>query len=153
MKENKLINIIIISSILAMITSAYLIYIHYSNTSSFCDISNQVSCDIVNKSLYSEVFNIPISLISLLVFSFILIISFYIKKDKEFSGFNKKELINIIFWLMMISILFALYLVYIELFVLYSICILCVLLDILIIIILIIVIKLRKSLNNVKFTQ
>mgnify|MGYP001562103967 CR=1 FL=1 len=144
----KKINIIIICCILAILTSAYLIFIHYSNTTSFCDISNRVSCDIVNKSSYSEIFNIPISLISLLVFSFILLISFHIKKNKEFSGFNRKELVNMIFYLMMFSLLFALYLVYIELFVLYSICILCLFLDILIIVILITIIKLRINLYN-----
>lgn len=147
MKENKLINIIIIASILAIITSGYLIYVHYSKTTSFCDISKQISCDVVNKSIYSEVFNIPVSLISLLVFSFILLSSFYIKNNKEFFGFNKKELVHMIFILMIMSSIIALYLIYIELFVLYSICVLCVLLDILILTIFISIIKLHDSIN------
>jgi len=140
----KKINIIIFFSILAMLTSLYLIYIHYSSSTSFCDISSEVSCDIVNKSPYSELFGVPVSFLSFLMFSFILLISIYIKQDKEFSGFNRKELMNVIFYLMIFSLLFALYLLYIELFVLYSICILCVLLDLLIIIIFFAIIKLRK---------
>ena len=148
MKENKLINRIIIISIIAIITSAYLIYIHYSNTSSFCDISNQVSCDIVNRSAYSEIFNIPISGLSLLTFYFIAISIIFILKNKNFFGLNKKAIFNTIFWLMMISTLFALYLIYIEAFVLYAVCPLCVLLDIIILIVLITIIKLRRKFTN-----
>jgi uncharacterized membrane protein len=145
MDKKRGINIIIINSIIAVISSVYLLYIHYSDTSSFCDISKGLSCDIVNRSLYSEIFNIPVSLFSLLTFIFILIISFYIKNNKEFSGFNKKELINIIYYLMIFILLFALYLIYIEAFVLYSFCILCILLDIIILVIFIITIKLRRE--------
>ncbi len=154
MRDKKLINIIIIFSILAIIISSYLLYIHYSTTGSFfCDLSNEFSCDIVNKSTYSEIFNIPVSLLSLLTFLFILLISFYIKKNREFSGFNKNELVNILIIFLIFSTLFSLYLVYIELFVLYSICILCVLLDIIIIILLITAIILKIELKLSRYIK
>jgi len=145
MDKKRGIKIIINSSIIAIIISIYLLYLHYSDTSSFCDISKGLSCDIVNRSLYSEIFNIPISLLSILMFAFILIISIYIKNNKEFSGFNKKELINMIYYLMIFNLLFSLYLVYIEAFVLYSFCVLCTLLDIIILIILITIIRLKRE--------
>ena len=143
MGEKRGLIIILISSVIAAITSAYLLYLHYSDTSSFCDISLEISCDIVNRSIYSEILNIPGSLASLLVFSFIAIITLFYLKNKKLFGLNKKNIFEIILLLMIISLIFALYLIYIELFVLYSICPLCVLLDIMILIVLIVIIKLR----------
>ena len=151
MRDKKLINIIVICAVIAIITSSYLLYLHYSSTSSFCDISREFSCDIVNKSQYSEIFDVPVSLLSLLAFIFILITAFYIRNNKEFFGFNKDELVNVLIILMALSIIFALYLVYIELFILYSICVLCFLLDILIIIILICGITLKAELKLMKY--
>ncbi len=143
MNEKRGLNIILISSIIAIFVSLYLTYIHYSDTSSFCDISQGLSCDIVNRSLYSEIFGIPVSFMSLVVFYFIALITMSALRNKKIFGLYKKDIINLIFWLMVISILLALYLIYIELFVLYSICVLCVLLDIMILIIFIMAMKLR----------
>ncbi len=145
MNEKRGLIIILISSIIAIITSAYLLYSHYSDTSSFCDISKEISCDIVNRSIYSEIFGIPISLLSLITFLFITTIAAFALKNKKLFNLNNKNIFDIIFWLMIIILISALYLVYIELFVLYSICPLCVLLDIIIIIILLIIFKLRRS--------
>ena len=136
MKKERGLKIILICSIIAIITSAYLLYSHYATTDSFCDINPSISCDIVNRSLYSEIFGIPISLMSLLAFIFILIITILASKDK----INSEKVINIIYWLMILSVIFALYLIYIEAFVLYSVCPLCIVLDILILIILIFIV-------------
>ncbi len=45
---------------------SYLVWAHYAPTpegGSFCDIGEGLSCDIVNKSAYSEVFGVPLSAI------------------------------------------------------------------------------------------
>src|SRR3989344_7876708 len=144
MNEKRGLIIILISSLLALLTSTYLLYQHYADTSSFCDISQDISCDIVNRSIYSEIFNIPISLLSLIAFYFIAIITISALKNRKIFGLNKKNIFDIIFYLMLASLLFALYLVYIEAFVLYAFCPLCVLLDILILINLITIIRLRR---------
>ncbi|MEK6907016.1 MAG: vitamin K epoxide reductase family protein [Nanoarchaeota archaeon] len=135
--------IILISSLIAIFTSTYLLYLHYSDTSSFCDISQGLSCDIVNRSLYSEIFGIPIALFALITFYFINVITMAALQNKKIFGLNEKNIFDIIYWLMIIGLLLALYLIYIEAFVLYSVCLLCVLLDIIILIILITIIKLR----------
>jgi len=136
--------IILVCSLIAIITSTYLLYSHYSDESSFCDISEGISCDIVNRSLYSEIFGIPISLLSLITFYFIAVIMISVLKKEKVLGLDEKKIYNIIFWLMIFSSVFALYLVYIEAFVLYAVCPLCVLLDVIILIILITIIKLRR---------
>src|SRR3989344_1304222 len=142
LKEARIINIFLVLSILGFIISSYLVYIHYADTSSFCDFSPEFSCDIVNKSLYSEFppgNGIPVSFLGALTFLFIFVVFILIKKKKFFKinkiNFNKKTLINFIFYLLIFSLLFSLYLVYAELFLILSVFILFVLLDIIILII------------------
>lgn len=135
---------ILISSLVALITSIYLLYQHYSPESSFCNISKEISCDIVNKSVYSEIFGVPLALLSILMFSFIFMITISVLTRRKLFGLSKNNVFNIIFWLMLLSVFFVLYLLYIEVFVLYSLCLLCILLDIIILIILTAIISLRK---------
>ena len=58
------------AALLGLVIMSYLTYIHYANTSSFCDISKEVSCDVVTTSLYSEVFGLPVSVLGLGYFLF-----------------------------------------------------------------------------------
>ena len=127
MKKSKLIFWMEIISILFIIISSYLLYLHYADTESFCDISQGFSCDIVNKSPYSEFppgSGIPVSLIGIITFIVVIIALELIwgKKNK----ISKRALSSFVFYLMIISLLFALYLAYTELFLILSICILCV---------------------------
>lgn len=129
-----------IIAILAIIISGLLVNAHYKEESSeFCIFGDNFDCDIVNKSPYSKVdgifhfintdlgipfpdlyIPIPVSIISILVFSTIFALSF---KPKP----------KILKTLMILSILFATYLIYIEAFILLTYCIYCIILDILII--------------------
>ena len=130
-------------SLLAIIISSYLLYLHYSDSTSFCDIGQGLSCDIVNRGIYSEFppnSGIPVSLMGALTFIFVIIILEIIKRKKK----HQKTLSTFIFYLMIISLIFALYLVYAELFLILSICILCVALDIIIILELLLSYKLRR---------
>ncbi len=148
-KENRLIKWMLILSLVAIVISSYLLYLHYSSeSSSFCDISPSLSCDIVNKSIYSEFppgSGIPVSLMGIATFIIVIVALELIRNNK-----HKKYLSNFIFYLMVISVLFALYLVYAELFLILSICILCVLLDVIIIIMLILSYKLRGVIHAKK---
>ena len=129
-----------IIAILVMIISGLLVNAHYKEESSeFCIFGDNFDCDIVNKSPYSKVdgifhfintdlgipfpdlyIPIPVSIISILVFSTIFALSF---KPKP----------KILKTLMILSILYATYLIYIEAFILLTYCIYCIILDILII--------------------
>ena len=143
MNKKRGLKIIIACSILAIIIFSYLLYLHYKpSESKFCNFGEGFNCDIVNKSIYSEIAGIPVSLLGVLTFIGILILSILSLKDyktKLSNTFilNSDCMIKIIFWVSVLSLLFALYLVYIEAFVLYSFCIFCLIGDILIIITLI----------------
>ena len=151
-RVNTITNWMLVISIISIVISSYLLYLHYANTESFCDFSKGLSCDIVNKSVYSEFppgSGIPVSLMGIITFLIVIVSIQRIKHNKTIrigkTNIDKKILSTFIFYLMLVSLLFALYLVYTELFLILSICILCVVLDIFIIIMLILSYKLRGA--------
>jgi uncharacterized membrane protein len=150
-KDKNILIFMLVVSLLAIVDSSYLLYLHYSDIESFCDISEGLSCDVVNKSEYSEFppdSGFPVSFMGLLTFIFVFIVELLMLKNKSFKiskyKLDKRFFADFLFYLMFASLLFALYLVYIELFVVYSICILCAALDILIIATLLSAWELRK---------
>ena len=72
--------IIITFSLIGVGIMAYLTYIHYANTQSFCDISETVSCDVVTTSIYSEIFGFPISIMGLGYFGLTGLLSIFYRK-------------------------------------------------------------------------
>ncbi len=82
----------------------------------------------MNKSVYSEIFSIPVSAIGF--FGFLAVGYFIYQAYKSRNiGFNLKTS----YTLMVFSMLFSLYLVYAELYLIHAFCIFCLLADILIV--------------------
>jgi uncharacterized membrane protein len=94
----------------------YLTYIHYANIQSFCDISQEVSCDVVTTSIYSEIFGLPVSVLGIFYFAYVFWASLFNKK---------RAAIKNIFLLTLFVLLPSLYLTLVEVFFIESICILC----------------------------
>ncbi len=95
---------------------AYLTYISFTQNQSFCDISKEVSCDIVVNSLYSKAFGIPVSVLGLFYFLAVLFLALFNKKESVF---------KVIFVLTLLGIFPSLYLTFTEIFLIKSICVLC----------------------------
>lgn len=108
--------LIIILSLVGLGIMAYLTYIHYANVQSFCDITQEVSCDVVTTSIYSEIFGVPVSVLGLLYFAGILALMLYRKK---------KEVFQAVFLLTLFALIPSLYLSLTEFLFIKSICILC----------------------------
>src|SRR3989338_4265497 len=84
-RKQKLIRWMRILSILNIIIFSYLLFLHYSDSESFCDIAPGLSCDIVNKSPWSEFppgSGIPVSLMGILTFIVVLFLLSFIKNNK-----------------------------------------------------------------------
>lgn len=151
--------IIFFLALAGMLVTAYLIYQHFSDPGeSFCNVSDFVSCDVVNKSIYSEVFGIPVSVLGFLAYAFFFILSF----QKFTPGSNEVAanqsgrpkgatplILKIGILASLGGVLFSLYLTYVEFFVLYAVCIFCITQQILIFLIfltfLVLWLKHRKS--------
>lgn len=95
---------------------AYLTYIHFANTQSFCDISETVSCDVVTTSIYSEIFGLPISIMGLGYFGLVFLLSVF---------HRKKAFYQVIFFLTLFVLIPSLYFTALETFVIKAFCILC----------------------------
>ncbi len=95
---------------------AYLTYIHFANTQSFCDISETVSCDVVTTSIYSEIFGLPISIMGLGYFGLVFLLSVF---------HRKKAFYQVIFFLTLFVLIPSLYFTALEAFVIKAFCILC----------------------------
>lgn len=94
---------------------AYLTYIHYAQAKSFCDISQEVSCDVVTTSIYSEIFGVPVSILGLLFFAAVL---FLLLKPRA-------KTFQTIFLITLFALIPSLYLSLTEILFINSICILC----------------------------
>ncbi len=91
---------------------------HYgTDKSSFCDLSETINCDIVNRSEYSTLLGIPVALIGVLGYLALLVLATFYRRHSSTP--------RLLFWGAIIGLGFALYLTYIEGFVLSTWCILC----------------------------
>jgi len=118
MKEGKLRLAATITAALGAGVMAYLTRLHFSDSGggSVCDLSAELSCGIVNKSLYSEVVGIPLAILGLVFFLTVIYILWLNPVKKPW---------KVILLFSIFSLVFGLYLSAIEQFVLGSVCIFC----------------------------
>lgn len=91
---------------------------HYGTSkSSFCDLSETVNCDIVNRSEYSTLLGVPVALIGVLGYVALLLLATFYRQHRGTP--------RLLFWGAIAGLGFALYLTYVEGFVLSTWCILC----------------------------
>ena len=109
---------IIILSLLGIFVSGYLTYTHFSGEPVYCGGSN--SCELVNSSRFAYLGPIPVSLLGLIGYVVILLLSLIpTQEDRQWPA-------QLIFGVALIGVMFQLYLSYIEVFVLRAICWWCV---------------------------
>lgn len=133
--KRRLLLSIIFLSLLGAVISGYLVKVHYSDKSSPCDLSNSLSCSIVNKSQYAEILGISVAVLGVIFYSALGAVSFglfrAIRKEEISREINRNSLIYFInspklFLLMALpALIFSLYLTYAEFFLIGSACVLC----------------------------
>ena len=113
-------DVIILLAVLGILLSGYSTLTHYSkDASAFCDINQKFSCDIVNKSIYSELYGVPVAILGIIGYALLLGLTLLFKKKKE------KNLKMLLITTSGLAVLFSIYLTYIEAFVLYTYCVVC----------------------------
>jgi len=132
--HKNLLRVIIVISLLGILLSSYLTYLHYQPTASkFCVIGEHFDCDLVNKSSYSELFGIPVAILGGLTYVLFLIAAILLLKNYDFSKLGKlideeittQKVYQFLFILAIIAFLFSLYLTSVESIVLKTYCIFC----------------------------
>lgn len=128
----KLFYLLAILSLVGIGITVYLTVQHYAVPGeAFCNINNYLSCDIVNKSTYAEIFGIPVAILGLITYVIIFMASVSFLVSWKHAS---KILIPLTFFVGA-GLLFSLYLTFVELFVLYAVCIFCIAQQIIILII------------------
>ena len=114
----RILSAIALLSVAGAAVSSVSLYHHYDTSpSSFCDFGATFNCDMVNRSIYSAVFGIPVALIGILGYGVLLVLSTLYRL--------KTETPLILLVASLTGLGFALYLTYVEAFVLAVWCILC----------------------------
>lgn len=110
--------VIAILSVAGIAVSSVSLQRHYAkSTTSFCDINQKFSCDIVNRSEYSEIIGIPVAGIGVVGYAALFVLSTFSRSRSE----TQLRLVAA----SLAGLAFALYLTYIEARVLETWCILC----------------------------
>jgi uncharacterized membrane protein len=109
---------IAVLAVLGITLSSVSLYHHFgSSKTNFCDFGQTFNCDVVNRSIYSSVFGIPVALIGILGYAALLALATFYR--------NKAETPAMLMISSTLGLGFAIYLTYIEHFVLGAWCILC----------------------------
>ena len=117
-RSGRILLAIALLSIAGAVVSSVSLYHHYdASPSSFCDFGANFNCDIVNRSIYSVVFGIPVALIGILGYGALLILATLYRA--------KAEIPVTLLAASLAGLGFALYLTYVEAFVLAVWCVLC----------------------------
>lgn len=102
--------LITLFSLLGLTISLYLTYVKLTSSPIRCGFG---SCEVVQNSVYSQIFGIPVA-----VFGVVFYLALFC-----FNYYEKSKLLRISVW---VGFLFSLYLTFIELFVIHAICMWCV---------------------------
>lgn len=118
-RNNVLFVLIALLSLAGITLSAVSLQRHYAKSATnFCDFNQKFSCDIVNRSEYSEIAGIPVAGIGVAGYAALFILSTFWKSRPETP-------IRLLI-AALAGLAFALYLTYVEAYVLTTWCILCV---------------------------
>lgn len=140
---------------LAIFITGYLTYLHYKpSASTLCKINEYLDCDIVNKSVYAELFDIPVAIFGLLSYLVLFIVGRAVYRGFRFTRWNKwltaSHVLWVLFGITAFGTLFSLYLTYIEFFVLQAVCIFCLTQQIIILINLFILLSILSTIDRGK---
>ena len=126
--DKKTLKKIIFLAVLGILVSAYLLKVHYSDSSQLCDINKTFSCSEVKNSDYSEAFGIPMAGYGLMGYFLIgLMAMLRYKKERllEKEWLKKVFTQQNLFYVSFAALIFSLYLTYTSLFIIKSLCLFC----------------------------
>jgi protein-disulfide isomerase/uncharacterized membrane protein len=140
--------VLLVTSILALINSAYLVYHHHIVTilrpveKSFCSINSLIDCDAVAASAYATTFGIPNA--SMAVFAYVFMTVLFVTGLYS-SRENLRKYLAVSYWMLLTMLVFSLYAFFVSIFILKTICLMC---CVLYLCILLMTISAKKALNT-----
>ena len=111
---------------IGVLLSAYLLKLHFTPQGSFCDINDTFNCATVNASGYAVVFGVPVALLGMLHYLFLLIASLLPVTLARLLRLDARTYYLGLTYYMALGLIFSAYLTFVEAFVLFAYCVLCV---------------------------
>jgi uncharacterized membrane protein len=116
--NRKVYTAIAVLGLAGIIVSSVSLYHHFGTTATkYCDFGESFNCDIVNRSIYSTVFGIPVALIGIFGYALLLLLATLYR--------SRPNAPLLLITASTLGLGFALYLTYIEAYVLGAWCVLC----------------------------
>ncbi len=145
--DNRLKIISIVLCILGILVATYLSWVKLTGTDALCPESTVLNCDVVQNSVYSEMFGIPIALFGLAGYVGILAALLLEGRLELVTEYGPLAELG----MTLFGVLYSAYLTYLELFVLQAICPWCVVSAVLMVILFIItIIRYRRHLAGME---
>jgi uncharacterized membrane protein len=117
---------IIILALVGALLAAYAFSLHLApSDSSFCNVTANINCDKVNKSVYANVLGVPVALLGLLAYVAIALLILKRRSLQSLLSFTDRDMAQYLLGLITAMLAFQLYLTGIEIFVLRAYCIVC----------------------------
>jgi uncharacterized membrane protein len=114
-------------ALIGILLAAYAIPLHYKTSAdSLCNVSETLNCDKVNKSPWSELFGIPVSILGLLSYLAVFVGVLMRKAIQRITAFTEKDFWQYMLYFVSVMFLFQAYLTYAEIFWIHAYCIVCV---------------------------
>ncbi len=131
-KQQKLLKFVFFLSLLGIIVSGYLTYIHYSALNAPCDFSETFQCSLVSQSQYAEFLGIPLAIFGLLGYAFLGFVSFGLYSEKfglekwrNHRLFKKVISARMLLFFSIAALTISGYLTYAEFFLIKALCLFC----------------------------
>ena len=130
--------------IFGLVISGYLSYVKIVNVQTVCVQGSAFNCEVVTNSIYSRLFNIPISYLGFA--TNVIILSLLLLQKRI--GFFEEYGVLLQFGVILFAFLFSVWLVYVQFFRLQALCIWCLLHELYVTILFIVsVVRLKRSLQ------
>jgi len=118
--------IIFFLSCFGLILSSYLLYVHYSPVESICFFGEENNCDLVNKSVYSEIMSVPIAGIGVIGYLLFILTSLSVlfkhKLENTWLESHSEKATTYLLILALGALAFTIYFNYLQIFVIGVIC-------------------------------
>jgi len=116
---------VLIISAIGLLVSLYAVQLHYGSGESFCNIGDTFNCDKVNKSTYSELLGIPVSILGSLSYLLVFILVLKMETISKKLDFTHRDYLQYLFLFTIAMLAFQVYLTGVEVFILNAYCIVC----------------------------
>jgi uncharacterized membrane protein len=107
--------------VIGLAVSGYLSYVELTDTTTVCVESGAFNCDVVQSSIYSKMFGIPIAYLGL--FTYLMLGAILLLENQI--GFLRENGIIIVFGITLFAFLFSMWLVYVQAGLLQALCLWC----------------------------